>query len=518
MTKRSFQFSLPFLRQFLPLLVALIIFFALEFLYPRFPEMDEEFFKSAGRNLSAGNSYSAPELENFSYLSHLAPPVQRIFSAHPPVYSWLFGQGVRLLGFGWKACVAYDALMSAALSVCVLGLAWRMSRIFEIGSAARTLLLLLPALFTLILRQPGRPDELAMVLSYANLWCLSAGPFGFTIALVGGFLAGLTLCTSTGVFIGFLPVIAGFWLLHANRVRLPLLLTLAIAGAVAAAAVCLVPLYFIEPAFYRQFLQHAHVVVGSSTRLRMHEALELALRVAPSRVLALVATLPLVCLGLFRAWSVRPRLEILALYIAPLAGFLLLFYLRSTYPYWWFLQPWFLTIALMVAVQHWEKKRTFSSLSAPAWLVLWLAAAMIWPVKGYVARMSLPSDQQIAHCEERLRQVIPIGATVLTLSGWWTLAHDRIVLDPNFSDIDDLGRIDYFVAEANGTGAPGVWREPSNPRYKNMLRSEFEVIRDDLPRERVRILGRAISTSAYGFGSIVMRRTSHPVAAGRAGN
>ena len=520
MTKTFSQFRATRLRHFVPLLVSLVIFFALEFLYPRFPEIDEEFFKSAGRNLSAGHSFAAPELENFSYLSHLVPPVQHIFFAHPPVYPWLFGQAVRLLGFGWKTCVTYDALISAALSVCVFGLTWKLSRMMMLPESRppRTALLLLPALFTLLLRQTGRPDELAMTFSYANLWLLSMGPFGVGTALASGFLAGLTLCTSTGVWIGFLPLIGGFWLMHANRARLTLLLTLSMAGTMGAAAICLVPLYLMEPTFYHQFFQHARVVVESSTRIRIAEAVQLAWRVAPSRLLVMVATLPLLCLGLVRAWPLRPRLETFTIYVAPIAGFLLIFYLRSSYPYWWFLQPWFLTVALLVVARSWGKERKWSSLAATTWLGLWLTGAMMWPVKAYVARVSLPSNQQIAFSEERLRQVIPVNATVLTLNGWWTLARDRTVLDPNASDIDDLRRIDYFVADGNGTGKPGSWSEPANPRYKALLRSEFEVIRDDLPRERVQILGRAVSASAYGFGSIVLRRIPPVVKENDAGN
>jgi hypothetical protein len=490
------------------LLVSLVIFFALEFLYPRFSEIDESFFKSAGRNLSAGHSFAAPEMENFSYLSHLVPPVQHIFFAHPPVYSWLFGQAVRLLGFGWKVCVTYDALISAALSVGVFGLTRRLFKMISGPESGppRAALLLLPALFTLMLRQPARPDELAMTFSYANLWLLSMGPFGVGTALASGFLAGLTLCTSTGVWIGFLPLIGAFWLLHANRVRLPLLLTLSIAGAMGAAAICLVPLYLMEPTFYHQFFQHARVVLDSSTLIRISEAVQLAWRVATPRLLVIVVTLPLLCLGLVRAWSIRPRIETFAIYVAPIVGFLLLFYLRSGHTYWWFLQPWFLTVALLVAARSWGEERKWSSLAATAWLVLGLSGSLMWPVKVYVARVSLPSNQQIAFCEERLRQVIPVNATVLTLNAWWTLARDRTVLHPNASDIDDLRRIDYFVGDGNGTGTPGTWSEPANPRYKALLRNEFEVIRDDLPRDRVQILGRAVSASAYGFGSIVLRR------------
>ena len=49
----------------LPLLLLLAPFFVIEFAYPRFPVPDEIAFKSAGRNLSQGNAFAAPELEGF---------------------------------------------------------------------------------------------------------------------------------------------------------------------------------------------------------------------------------------------------------------------------------------------------------------------------------------------------------------------------------------------------------------------------------------------------------------------
>ena len=501
------------LRRFLPLFILLVVFLAVEFLCPRFPDNDEVICKAAGRHLGAGGSFSAPELEGFL---HFDPPVERVFFAHPPVYSWLFGQTSRVLGFGWKVCVGYDGFISAVLSICVFGLARRVSKTLDAREASRAFLSLVPALLTLLLRQPGRPDELGMVFGYAALWSLSAGPVGIATALLSGFLTGLTLCTSTGVLLGFLPLIAGFWLLHVDRSRWPLLLALSAAGAVAATALCLVPLYLIEPTFYRQFLQHASAVVTSPWD-RIRGEMGLLVQVAPARILIMIATLPLLFLGLSRSWNTRPRLETLTIYIAPMVGFLLLFSLRSAHTYWWFLQPWLLIVALLVAAQSWQKKRV-SGLLLAAWLILWVSAALLWPAKGYVARLTLPADQRISHCEERLRQTIPAGSTVLTTSGWWALARDHTVLDTTFSEIDDLRRIEFFVGDSNGTGVPGKWREPENPRYAELLRNEFEIIRDDLPREPVSIFGQRISRSAYGFGSIVLRRTSKPAITPKTGN
>jgi hypothetical protein len=209
------------------------------------------------------------------------------------------------------------------------------------------------------------------------------------------------------------------------------------------------------------------------------------------------------------SWRIRPRLETLALYAAPIFGFLLLFYLRSAFTYWWFLQPWFLIIAVIVAEQTWRRRRSSGMLSA-AWLICWLCLAMIWPAKGYYARFSLPPGQRIAPAEERLRKIIPAGATVMTTNAWWTLAGDRTVFDPNFSELDDVHRIDFFVADGNGTGTPGKWMEPDNVRYRQWLRNEFEIVHDGLPKESLSIFGRRFSRSAYGFGAVVMRRRGLP--------
>lgn len=501
------------LRRFLPLFIFLAVFLAVEFLCPRFPDNDEVICKAAGRNLGAGGSFSAPELEGFL---HLDPPVERVFFSHPPIYSWLFGQTSRVLGFSWKVCVGYDALISAVLSVFVFGLAWRVSQMLEAREASRAFLSLAPALLTLLLRQPGRPDELGMVFGYAALLSLSAGPVGIATALLSGFLTGLTLCTSTGVLLGFLPLIAGFWLLHVDRSRWLLLLALSAAGAVAATALCLVPLYLIEPTFYHQFLQHASAVVTSPWE-RIRGETGLLVQVAPGRILVMIATLPLLFLGLSRSWNTRPRLKTLTIYLAPMVGVLLLFGLRSAHTYWLFLQPWLLIVALLVAARGWQEKRA-SGLLPAAWLILWVSAALLWPAKGYVVRMTLPADQRISHCEERLRQIIPAGSTVLTTSGWWALARDHAVLDTTFSEIDDLRRIEFFVEDSNGTGVPGKWREPENPRYAELLRNEFEIIHDDLPREPVSVFGKKISRSAYGFGAIVLRRTSQPTLTPNTGN
>src|SRR5438034_9720458 len=118
-TKRVLMLSPRMIRRHLSLLLLLAVFLVLEFACPRFPHGDEIAFKSAGRNLSQGLAFAAPELEGFL---HLDPPVERVYFIYPPLYSWLFGQWTRATGFGWAACVGYDALISAVLAFIVYGL------------------------------------------------------------------------------------------------------------------------------------------------------------------------------------------------------------------------------------------------------------------------------------------------------------------------------------------------------------------------------------------------------------
>ena len=98
----------------------------------------------------------------------------------------------------------------------------------------------------------------------------------------------------------------------------------------------------------------------------------------------------------------------------------------------------------------------------------------------------------------------------MTSDAWWMLASDHTLLSPTFADIDDVKRIDFFVASSNGTGTPGKWVEPANLRYKQWLQDEFEVVRNDLPKQPTFVFGRRISRSGYGFGAIVLRRRSSP--------
>ena len=494
---------------FLSLLLLLAGFFVLEFTYPRFPVDDEIIFKSPGRKMSQGGPFAAPELEGFEGLD-LNPPIERIYFIYPPLYSWLFGEWTRATGFGWAACVSYDALISAALALAVFGVADAVAGMLLGPTWLGTTLALLSALLTLAFRQVGRPDELGMVLGFANAWWLlrSHGSASRRISFVAGVLAGLMLCTSVGVFLAFMPLLAALWLRRVEKILeiAPSAATFGL-GVGFTAVVCLMPLFLSHPDFYWQFLQHSQdVVLSASAWGRLSGNIRRAWEVAPHRLFILFATVPTLCFGIVTFWHAGRIGETIALFVAPLVGFGLVMFVRPAYTYMWFLEPWFLLAAPLVIA--YLRRQTLPRLVVTGWLAVWLAVASIWPVKDYMVRIALPAEQRLALNARKLRDLIPKGAGVLTLAGWWALGSDRAVYDPSMSDLQDLDRIEYFVTDGNGTGEPGVWFRSRNPRYDAMVREHFVVISDTLPKTPIRVFGFRVTNSAYGFGSVVLRRVS----------
>jgi hypothetical protein len=271
-------------------------------------------------------------------------------------------------------------------------------------------------------------------------------------------------------------------------------------------ALCLTPIFLSYPDFYRQFLQHTQdKVFGLSAWDRLAAGFS-GWQANPHRVFILFAAIPALCLGMVTFWRAGRVGETLALFVAPLIGFGLLMFIRPWHTYVWFLEPWFLLMAVVVAASLRRQRRL--RLVVTGWLAGWLLIASIWPVKDYIVRIALPAEQRLAPNMQKLRELIPTGAGVLTLGGWWALASDRKVYDPRFSDLQDLDRIEYFVTDSNGTGKPGSWLRPYNPRNDAMVSEHFEVISDTLPRTPICVFGFRVTNSAYGFGSVVLRRVS----------
>src|SRR6185312_1516372 len=106
-------------------------------------------------------------------------------------------------------------------------------------------------------------------------------------------------------------------------------------------------------------------------------------------------------------------------FVAPLIGLSLVLFVRPAFTYLWFLEPWFLLVAVMVTAYLWQRR--LLRLVVTGWLAAWLTVASAWPVKDYIVRVALTPEQRLAPNARKLRELIPPGARVLTLDGWWAL-------------------------------------------------------------------------------------------------
>ena len=240
-----------------------------------------------------------------------------------------------MTGFGWAACVGYDALISAGLAFIIYGLADVVAGALlgPLSIRRRTALAFLAALLTLLFRNPGRPDELGMALGFANAWWLflpraSSSPRQPGVTFVSGVLAGLMLCTSPGVFLAFMPFLAALWLRQVEDMReIASSLAAAALGGGITVALCLTPLFLVHPHFYRQFFQHVQskellnfVVLGAVSDAWHYDR---------QSVFILFATVPVLCLGMVAFWRTGRIRETLALFVAPLVGFALVFFYKG---------------------------------------------------------------------------------------------------------------------------------------------------------------------------------------------
>src|SRR5262249_51690526 len=162
---------------------------------------------------------------------------------------------------------------------------------------------IVPALLTLLFRQVARPDELGMVLGYANTWLLFP-PLRSrrwpVVSFVSGALAGLMLCTSAGVFLAFMPLLAALWLLRVDDMRnIGLSLIAAALGCGLIVAICVTPLLLADPHSYEQSLQLLHHEIFGKGIAWM---LSRAWQDSRQRLFIFIATLPVLCLGMITLW------------------------------------------------------------------------------------------------------------------------------------------------------------------------------------------------------------------------
>jgi hypothetical protein len=472
---------------------AIAVYVGLLAVVGRFVGLDEVFFKAPGREWARSGRLAAPELTGFlrDLDPPLEPPIEEVWFVYPPVYPFLFGVYTRLVGFGPRQCMVYDALIHGLLVFLTFGIARRLREglpdrvCFGIGLA------ILPVgIFC-------RPDELAMCFGMAGLLVLLRGSSWGQVAF-SGILFGLCAATSVGTAL-LLGIVALTLLALSGRVLRGAGWSAAAGGAFVLA---IAPVLIAHPDAYRQYLAHASTHVGRGNFLlslfthweneQFHRSVLLAC--------LLVAGVSLLARGSDLSW-VRWR----RLWLGPLLGlaFLAVFLPDKVY-YTWFLGPWMIVAAVVVWRSSANRLHPIV-IRGVALAVLGFYAIAVAPFcKNLLTMCTLPKAQRLACNARRVRELIPPGSTVLTDDYWWVLADDCRVYDLYFGR-PDPETIDYIILTGNGSGNPQMVREV--PAYlADYLPQHFQPIQNGINTESVSVFGRTVPNSAFGFGALVLAR------------
>lgn len=479
----------------------------------RFPHVDEIAYKAAGREWAMTGRFAAPE--SWGWIGH-----DDLWSYYPPLYPFLFGVYARVLGFGWRLCVLFDALIHAALALA----AYRLVR--QATPTRRATVAILVGLAVLPLGTAGRMDELAMVFGL----CAVHGVWreGDWRQLVGsGVLLGLCGGTSTPAAIVYALITTPLLLAREASYGAPsemldgrsftrrarrffvfqgvaVLVALAIWG----------PLLLANAEGPRWMLNHSKGLVRHGFR----EELWSAFRNGTPTMLLIGGGVVIAAWQGVRAVTTRRGSQgndqVFSatewvrrwLGVSVAIGFLVA-YVPDKYTYFWFVGPWLIAMSGLTIAESWSARRRASAIVA----LLLLSAGVAYGARQvgttYLVMRHLPDDQSADVCRQKLRGSIPDGATVLTDQAWWLLADRCHVLDAGFSRADEalLARIDFVVMSGTSSG-PEIKPVALPPQYYDYVERHFEIVEDALNREPIEIFGRMARNTMPGFGYALYAR------------
>jgi 4-amino-4-deoxy-L-arabinose transferase-like glycosyltransferase len=463
----------------------------------RFSTTDEVFFKAAGREWARSGRFAAPELKGFL---HLQPPVEFAWFAQFPLYTFLFGVFVKVLGFSAVSSVLFDALIHVALSVATYLLVIKLSREPKVWMAVAA------GLVVLFIGTTGRPDELAC------LWGVLAGLQLTSVSdwkrsgLFGIFLG---LCVSTNIVAGvvFMLILAPPYFRRVRcdeRASWRSYLATALGGSFAA-VMTILPFLMVGHQVYRQFFTHASRQFANP----LSYAAKYSFRFGAPYWCVIVGSLAVCideCIRSRRTEGLGCWFERWGGVLAALI-FLMVFTLSKPY-YLWFLGPWLIAVSF---VSLSERPSTFlrqndRALYTPSVIIVMALAYGIGCAPFFQSALimaSLPAGQRLASNVSLLEATIPKGSSILASEFWSSLGNDYRYYAPLHSAVDPRS-VDFVILTGNGTGVPG---QPQSLGWwkDEILKHGFEVVLDHLNREPTRFLGIRISRSAYGFGPLVLR-------------
>lgn len=479
-------------KTFLLLLFLTTLWQALANIHPRFTPTDEIAFKAAGRQWARDGRFAAPELIGFRQLE---PPAETVWFGQMPVYTFGFGLVVKLLGFGVYQSQLYDATIHGILCLVTFWIARTLAPKAPPWSACLAGILLLP------LAAPGRADELAAVIGSCSILLLHGSRSSSLRHAVAGVLAGLTSATSPAAAV-LLPLIAVCTLVarKAPVVREPGLWITFLGGALLGFATGLLPPLLQDHNSWRQMLRHGSEEIGHE----LSWGLAFSWRFGKPQILGIASGLVIGVAAALRGmvspvhrdwgnWTSRWLGPVLALALTALV-------FPAKYYYAAFLLPWVLGAATPGAWELARQRRVLVLVVAGSCYCL----AILRFLAFQVILWSLPRSQTLSYNVSRIRELVPVASSVYAQEYWSSLG-DTVKFISMVHGNPDAGRIDYVLLTANGTGAPG---KPVEIPHQQYFDSQFFTIYDNLPRERIRVLGIPISHSAWGFGVRILGRRS----------
>jgi hypothetical protein len=434
----------------------------------RFTQTDEIAFKAAGREWAQNGCFAAPELAGFG---HFDPPVERIWFAHMPIYTFVFGVFVKLFGFGATQSVLFDTLIHAMLAALTFALCRRMSPSSSPWSSLAAAALILP------LGTPGRADEFAV--------CLAMGALLADNLAVAGVLFGLSAATS--LFAAGILGLHALVLLATRPRPLRAFAILAVTGALVAAA-CIAPIVVPHPEALRQFAAHAKKQITSSY------AWSFGFAWTYGKHFFAAALLPLVI-----AIAARQRKGIGTRFAGGAAAVvLILLFVPAKYYYYWFVAP-LLIAASCATIAERRVPRVAVAICAIVYF-----AAMLQPLRQLAILAALPREQRLAPNVAIIRSIVPRGSHLLASEFWSSIADD-VQYRSLVHGSPDYDAIDYVVLTGNGSGEPGR-TQSLTPEQAAAIAPRFVVVHDNLNRDVPRLFGIPLSHSAAGFGTRILRK------------
>jgi len=448
----------------------------------RFVAGDEIAYKSPGREWAQTGRFRAPEMTGYREWNDTRAGVTNPAPPAPSLFAATFGAFVRLIGFGYRQNIAFDALIHVVLSL--------LTAILAAGFASRRKgrVALMAGLLVLPITTFGRPDELAMSLGLAGLILIRLEAVRLTTDAAAAVMVGLAFAVSP--FGGLVAATLLAVCLAQQRVSLLRGLLIVSVGVVAVGA-----FYFRNlDTTLLQYARSAHRSIGASWLW----SLDFGVRYG-WRFYAFLASMVAMYAS---STTIRqnPRFRINPSFVAGCAlAVAAIALLPAKYYYLWMLGPWFAAIA---SARLWSGSGTPTRWRMALLLTSALALVASWipMAKDLAVVASLPEAQTLRRNAPIVEAAIPPDAVVIATDFWPVLGNTRRVLGSEASV--PMANVDYVILTANGTGTPGV-RQKLRPEQEAALSKMFHPILNRINDRPARVFGIRISNSAWGFGPVI---------------